>query len=160
VSGNMTRQIEELADIHLLDLEALDLHAADNVRKQSNHVVIAHGHVGNDLLESDLLGGVVLILFTTHGELLTELSHFPLSTMRYDISIQSDLRGCRLCQESQRKQPEPGIHITMYKSCDVWNMWRKRGGKESTKLIKHKNPSMRVCHMRLSSRQNTSLTCK
>ena len=56
---------QERRNSHLLDLQALDLHATHNIGKQGYHIVVTHGHVGNNLLESDLLGRLVFVLFAT-----------------------------------------------------------------------------------------------
>lgn len=64
--------------IHLFDLQTRYLHTADNVRKEGHHVVIAHCHVGNDLLESNLLRGVVLVFLPSAVELQSQLGDFAL----------------------------------------------------------------------------------
>lgn len=65
-------------NVHLLYLQTGQIHTADNIWKQSNHIIIAHGHVGDDLLESDLLGGVILVLFASANKLLSQLCYFSL----------------------------------------------------------------------------------
>lgn len=47
---------------HLLDLEYWYLHAANDIGKKRDHVIVAHGHVGDNLLQSSLLGYVILVL--------------------------------------------------------------------------------------------------
>lgn len=65
--------------IHFLDLQAWNLHTANNIGEQSYHVVVAHGHVGHDLLEGNLLGRVILVLLTTTVELQSQLRNFSLN---------------------------------------------------------------------------------
>lgn len=55
--------------LHLLDLETRYVHASDYVREEGDHVVVAHGHVGNNLLESDLLDRMVLVLLSAAVQL-------------------------------------------------------------------------------------------
>ena len=50
--------------LHFLDFKTLDTHAVHNIGKQSNHIVVAHGHVCNNLLESDLFGCMVLVFLS------------------------------------------------------------------------------------------------
>lgn len=64
--------------IHLLDLPVVDLHAVDHIRKECNHIVIAHGHIGHDLLEGHLLECMILIFFDPIAEFQAELCNFPL----------------------------------------------------------------------------------
>ena len=54
---------------HFLNLQAGNVHTADYIGKEGDHLVVAHGHVGNDLLESDLLLVEVLILLAAAVEL-------------------------------------------------------------------------------------------
>jgi len=54
------------------------MHAADDVGEEGHHVVIAHGHVGDDLLEGRLLGGEILVLLAAAVELQTKLSDLAL----------------------------------------------------------------------------------
>ena len=68
VNGTNTPNVEIL---HLLDLQTWELHAIQYIWEQRHHVVVAHGHIGDDLLESILLGGVVLVLLSTPRKLLT-----------------------------------------------------------------------------------------
>ena len=63
-------QIVESCLLHLLDLQNLNIHAVYNVWEKCNHVVVAHGHVGHNLLECILLCGIVLILLAAVGQLL------------------------------------------------------------------------------------------
>lgn len=65
-------------NVHLLYLQTWQIHTADNIWKQSNHIIIAHCHVGNDLLESNLLGGVILVLFASANKLLSQLRYLSL----------------------------------------------------------------------------------
>lgn len=64
--------------VHLLDLQTRQIHTGDHVGEQGHHIVVAHSHVGDDLLESDLFGRVVLILPASIIELLSQLRNFPL----------------------------------------------------------------------------------
>ena len=50
---------------HLLDLQAMYLHAANDIREQGHHIIVAHGHIGHNLLEGDFLGCMVLVLLST-----------------------------------------------------------------------------------------------
>jgi hypothetical protein len=63
---------------HLLDLEAGDMHATNNVREEGHHVIVAHGHVGDNLLEGRLLGGEVLVLLAAAVEFEAEFSDLAL----------------------------------------------------------------------------------
>ena len=56
---------------HLLDLQARYLHTANNVREKRYHIIVAHGHIGHDLLEGNLLYRIVLVLFASTVQLLT-----------------------------------------------------------------------------------------
>lgn len=67
---------------HLLDLQCRNHHALDNVGEEGGHVVVAHGHVGDNLLERDLLAGKVLVLLVT-VELGAELCYFALRDRRH-----------------------------------------------------------------------------
>lgn len=62
--------VEEQA-VHFLNLKALDLHAAYNIREQRHHIVITHGHIGYDLLQRNLFSSVVLVLLPAAVELET-----------------------------------------------------------------------------------------
>lgn len=50
------------------------MHTSNNIWKEGNHVVVAHGHIGDNLLESNLLVVVHLVLFG--GATLEFLSQF------------------------------------------------------------------------------------
>ena len=64
---------------HFLDFQALYLHAIDNIRKQRDHIVVAHCHVGDDSLQRDLLRRVVLVFSSAAGlKFGAELRHFAL----------------------------------------------------------------------------------
>jgi len=39
----------------------------DDIGEQGDHIVVAHGHVGNNLLESNLLAEVTLVLLSSGG---------------------------------------------------------------------------------------------
>lgn len=65
--------------VHFLDLPIFNLHTIDHIGKECNHVIIAHGHISNDLLESHLLGSMVLVLLDSIAELLAEFCNFALS---------------------------------------------------------------------------------
>jgi hypothetical protein len=54
------------------------VHGRNDIRKQGDHVVVAHGHVGDDLLEGCLLCGEVLVLLAAAVELEAELGHLAL----------------------------------------------------------------------------------
>ena len=64
--------------IHLLDLQTRQIHAVDNIGKQSNHIIIAHSHIGDNLFEGDFLGGVVLVLLAAAIKFLTQLGDLAL----------------------------------------------------------------------------------
>jgi hypothetical protein len=49
--------------IHFLDLEGWNHHALNDIGEQGSHVIVAHGHVCNNLLERYLLPRKVLVLF-------------------------------------------------------------------------------------------------
>lgn len=70
-------------DGHLLDLESGDHHALDYVGEEGGHVVVAHGHVCDDLLEGDLLAGEVFVFFVA-VEFGAELGYFALGRVRGD----------------------------------------------------------------------------
>ncbi len=57
-------------DLHFLDFSGLDLHAIDDIWKECHHVVIAHCHVCDDLLEGVLLEGVIFVLLSSARQLL------------------------------------------------------------------------------------------
>lgn len=63
---------------HLLDLQARDLHTADDVWKQGHHIVVAHGHVRHHLLQGNLLCRVVLIALSPIVQLQPQLRDFAL----------------------------------------------------------------------------------
>lgn len=67
----------ERFDIHFLDLQRWDHHALDNIGEQGCHVVITHGHIGHNFLQSNLLACEVLI-FLVALKFSTELSDFTL----------------------------------------------------------------------------------
>lgn len=64
--------------VHLLDLQAGQVHTADDIREQADHIIVAHSHVGHDLLERNLFGRIVLVLLTTTAEFLAQLCDFSL----------------------------------------------------------------------------------
>lgn len=72
-----SRGLPPRTDAHLLDLQGRYHHALDDVGEEGGHVVIAHGHVGDNLLERNLLAGKVLVLLVA-VELGTQLCHFAL----------------------------------------------------------------------------------
>lgn len=55
--------------LHLFYLEALYVHAPDDVGEEGHHVVVAHRHVGDDLLERNLLGDIAPVLLPTRVQL-------------------------------------------------------------------------------------------
>jgi len=65
-------------DAHLLDLQTRYLHATNNIWKQSHHIIIAHGHVGNDLLQRNLLRRMILVLLPSTVQLQPQLRYFAL----------------------------------------------------------------------------------
>jgi len=67
----------ECTSIHLLDLKRRNHHALDDIWEQRSHVVIAHGHIGNYLLERNLLSREVFILLVAL-ELGAQLGDFAL----------------------------------------------------------------------------------
>jgi hypothetical protein len=55
------------------------LHAVDDIWKECDHVIIAHGHVCNNPFQGNLLGRVVLVFLTADGlKLSPELRYFTL----------------------------------------------------------------------------------
>ena len=54
------------------------MHACDDIWEETNHIIVAHGHVGYDLLEGDLLRRVILVFLASAVQLLTQLGHLPL----------------------------------------------------------------------------------
>jgi hypothetical protein len=84
--SNMADNVDWYA--HLLDLQAGNLHAVQDVWEEGDHVIVAHGHIGNDLLESILLGGVVLVFLSTSRQFLAELRHFALVKSLVNLPIQ------------------------------------------------------------------------
>lgn len=64
--------------LHFLDFETRDVHAANDIGKEGDHVVVAHGHVGNDLFQGDFLDRVVLVLLAAAVELEAQLSYLAL----------------------------------------------------------------------------------
>lgn len=70
---------------HLLNLQAGNVHAADDIGKQRDHVVVAHGHVGDNLLEGNLLAMVGLVLFASRRlQFLSEFGHLALLEARIE----------------------------------------------------------------------------
>lgn len=67
--------------VHLFDLESGNVHALDNVWEESGHVVVAHSHVGDNLLEGDFFASEILVLFVI-PELFTQLCDFALPMKR------------------------------------------------------------------------------
>ena len=61
--------VNQIEKTHLLDLQTLNGHAGDDIGEQANHVVVTHGHVGDNLLESNLLLGKVLVLLAAAVQL-------------------------------------------------------------------------------------------
>ena len=68
--------------LHLLDLQVRYLHAIDNVRKECNHVIVTHCHVGHDPLERNLLRRVVLVLLPPAQKLMPKLRNLALWSER------------------------------------------------------------------------------
>lgn len=64
--------------IHLFNLPVVNLHTIDHIRKKRNHIVVTHGHIGNNFFESDLLGSMILVFLDPITELQTKLCYFPL----------------------------------------------------------------------------------
>ena len=90
--------------LHLLDFQRVDLHATNHVGKQSYHVIVAHGHIGNNLLQSNLLGTEVLVLLAAARKLDAELCNFPLEwSTRISIVLtrtQKVMGGCTALKSS------------------------------------------------------------
>lgn len=61
----MLKTTPGMLDVHLLYFQTGQVHTVNDVREQANHIVIAHGHVGDDSLKSYLLSGMVLVLLAT-----------------------------------------------------------------------------------------------
>ena len=59
------------AGLHLLNLQALQMHATDDVGEERHHVVITHSHIGDNLLERNLLARIVFVLLSTAVQLET-----------------------------------------------------------------------------------------
>ena len=64
--------------LHFLDLQTRYVHTTYDVREQCNHIIIAHGHVGNNLLEGCLLRREVFILLTAAVQFEAQLCYFAL----------------------------------------------------------------------------------
>lgn len=64
--------------LHLLDLQARNIHTANDIGKEGDHVVVAHGHVGNDSLEGHLFGAMILILLAAAVQLESKFGNFAL----------------------------------------------------------------------------------
>lgn len=60
--------LKAYALIHLFDFQAGYRHTVDDVGKQSHHIVVAHSHVGHNLLQRNLLGRVVLVFPPPAGQ--------------------------------------------------------------------------------------------
>lgn len=54
--------------VHFLDFPVIDLHTTDHIREQSNHVIVAHRHISNNLLERHLFSSMILVFFDSIGE--------------------------------------------------------------------------------------------
>ena len=63
------RIVDQIQEAHLFNFQALDGHAGDNIGKQTDHVIVTHGHVGDNLLEGNLLLGKVLVLLAAAVQL-------------------------------------------------------------------------------------------
>ena len=59
------------------------MHAANNVREEGDHVVVAHGHVCDNLLEGRLLCREVLVLLAAAVELEAEFGDLALWSGRW-----------------------------------------------------------------------------
>lgn len=66
------------------------MHLSDNVREQSNHIIVSHGHISYNLFQCDFLGCVVLVLLAATKKLLTQLSYFALSELVSDWVFETD----------------------------------------------------------------------
>ena len=64
--------------LHLLDLQTLNVHTSNDVGEQSDHVVVAHRHVGDDFLERNLLRRIAFVLLASAIQLEAKLRHFAL----------------------------------------------------------------------------------
>lgn len=65
------------------------MHARNHIWKETDHIVIAHGHVGDNLLKGDFLRSMILIFLAFDLELLSKLRDFPLSQnerLRYKLA--------------------------------------------------------------------------
>ena len=54
------------------------MHLSHNVREQSNHIVVSHGHISYNFFQCNFLGRMVLVLLAATEKLLTQLSNFAL----------------------------------------------------------------------------------
>jgi hypothetical protein len=70
------RIVDEEQKTHLLNFQARNVHAGNNIWEQRNHVIVAHGHVGDNLLKRDLLAREVLLLLSAAVQLEAKLGHF------------------------------------------------------------------------------------
>lgn len=64
--------------VHLFDFGTRDIHLVDHVWKESDHLVVVHGHVGDYLFERGLLGREVLVLAATRLEFGSQLRYLSL----------------------------------------------------------------------------------
>lgn len=75
----IARRLQDFQHSHLLHLNTLNPHATHNIRKQRHHIIIAHGHIGDNLLQRNLLARKVLVLLAAAlRQLETQLGHFAL----------------------------------------------------------------------------------
>lgn len=57
-------QSQVSSDSHLLDLQYRNLHARNDIWEECDHVIVAHGHIRDYLLQGCLLGNMILVLLT------------------------------------------------------------------------------------------------
>jgi hypothetical protein len=57
------------------------MHATDDVWEERHHVVITHSHIGDNLLQRNLLARKVLILLSAAVQLETKFRNFTLASL-------------------------------------------------------------------------------
>ena len=103
----------QLRSSHLFDLKGWNHHALYDVWKQRGHIVIAHGHIRNYLLERYLLLGEVLVLLVAL-EFGAQLGDFALQNVNTAGRVQIQMRARVHTRAKKRASPPP---VDMIRGC-------------------------------------------
>ncbi len=80
------------------------MHATNHIRKQCHHVIVAHGHVGHNLFECNLLRRIVLVLLAPTVELQSQLC--DLALYKIPVSKIDDFVEVVGRRERSQRRPE------------------------------------------------------